>query len=142
VIGHELWGVGLVSIVGGFIVLTFLQVRSTFPADGTGATDEKTILANASFDRTVSAATQAVKGCGWKLIENKPEEGYLKAKIGRSVKTLYGQSFTVKVKSIDEKSSSIDTQCSTLYQLMDYGRNSRMIEKFSTHLSDQLKQNN
>lgn len=141
IIGVKVWGVGLVSVVVGFVVLTFWQVRSSFPAGGVGATNEKVISVQVPSNRTYPAAVEAVKDCGWKLIETKRETGWLKAKIGRSINTLYGQSFIVTVNRVDEKSSSIIAQCSTLYQLKDYGRNNTMIEKFTTKLQERIGQN-
>jgi hypothetical protein len=140
-IGHKIWSIGLVSITVGFVVLTIWQVRSYFPAGGLGATNEKVISVQVPSNRTYPAAVEAVKDCGWKLIETKPEAGYLKARIGRSINTLYGQSFIITVNKVDPKSSSIKAQCSTLYQLMDYGRNNAMIEKFTTKLHERISAN-
>jgi len=137
-IGVEGWSIGLVSLVTISVVLMWWQVRRTFPLGGIGSTDEKVVPIGASFSRTYEAATEAVKDCGWKLIERNPQAGTLKAKIGRSINTLYGQLFIISVKRVDERSSELNARCSTLYQILDYRRNNKMIEKFRSRLHQRL----
>ena len=137
-IGIGGWSIGFVSLVATSVALMLWQVRRTFPAGGIGATDEKVVPMGASFSRTYEAATEAVKDCGWKLLETNPQAGTLKAKIGRTINTLYGQLFIVSVKRVDERSSELNAKCSTLYQILDYGRNNKMIEKFRSRLHQRL----
>jgi hypothetical protein len=138
VIGVRLWGVSLVSLTVGFVVLTFWQVRKIFPAGGIGATTEQVIPVSNPFEHVCETAVVAVKECGWKLTETNLDAGQLKGKIGRSINTLYGQLFTIDVKKEGENSTKIDVTCSALYQLMDFGQNKKMITKFKNLLMNQL----
>jgi len=136
--GVNMYFVGLSSGIAIYVVLVWWEVRRMFPAGGLGVTDEKFVSIHASINRTYEAACTAVKNCGWKLIETNPETWSMKAKIGRSIQTLYGQLFIIFVKKAEETSSTVKITCSTLYQIKDYGRNSKMIEKFTSRLQKQL----
>jgi hypothetical protein len=137
-IGSNLYFIGLGILLVVVISLMWWQARKLFPAGGVGATTEKVIAVPYPFARVCKEAVGAVEDCGWKLAESNSYTGHLKGRIGRSINTLYGQSFMIEVKKADEKSSTIKITCSALYQMMDYGRNNEMIYKFRNWLVNRL----
>lgn len=66
-------------------------------------------------------------------------QGHFKARIGRSVNTLYGQVFVIDVKRVELNLSKLEMRCETLHQLLDYGRNDAVIGKFLEELQHVLK---
>jgi hypothetical protein len=109
-------------------------VRKTFPAGGIGATTERVIPVPYPFERVCKAAVGAMQDCAWKVTETNPEGGYLKCKVGRTLKTPYGQLLTIDVKRVDEVSTKVSIVCSALYAMMDFGGNDDSIQKFNNWL--------
>jgi hypothetical protein len=108
---------------------------------GAAAADEKTISAHVPFDKACRAASKAIIHCGWKLTEINLEKGHFNGKIGRSINTLHGQLITIDVAKLDENSSNIHVRCEAYNQLLDYGKNKEMIDKFKAELQNQIMHN-
>jgi hypothetical protein len=140
IIGIRMYFMAFGTLLIAYVGLVFWQVRKIFPLGGIGSTTQKTISVPYPYEHVCKATIEAVKDCGWKVTEANPD-GNLKGRIGRSINTLYGQLFTIDVKKVDESSTKIDITCSALYQLMDFGQNNEMIDKFRNWLINRLSGN-
>lgn len=137
-VGIRLYSAGLILLLLVTIPLIWWQVRKTFPTGGIGATAERSIPVPVPFERAFEAAAGAARHCGWKLTDTDSGAGILKGKIGRTIRTGYGQLFTIAVNQVTGCSSMIDITCSALYQTKDLGGNDEMIGKFRNCVTNRL----
>jgi hypothetical protein len=137
-IGIRLYAISLILLVGIIIPVMWWQVRKTFPVGGIGATSERDFPVQYSFEHVCTAVAGAAKDLGWRLIETNAAAGHFRYKIGRTIRTSYGQSITIDVRNVDRNSCKVNVVCSALYSMMDFGGNNDSIERFRNRLMMRL----
>ncbi len=135
--GKNVYFLGLIALV---VVVGALVVRQSLQnmPEGTGVTSEKSIHVHATPSQLCEVIPRLVEKCGWRLMEVDSERGYFKSRIGRNFWTLYGQIFRINVSKMNEDSSKLDISCEAYRQIVDYGRNDKMIANFQRELSNLL----
>ena len=133
VLGFGGYVISFVALFAVCVPLLLWRTLKNMP-EGTGVTGEKSSLIDVPFDRLNSIIPLIIEKCRWKLAIADAERGYFKGKIGRSIQTMYGQIFQIDVKKMNEASSEIHVRCEAYHQIVDYGQNRKMIDKFYNQL--------
>jgi len=133
VLGVEGYIVSIVVLFGVSIPLVAWRSLKNFP-EGSGITHEKSTSVNIPFEQLISTLPLIVEKCQWKLAIADAERGYFKGKIGRSFQTGSGQLFQIDVKRMNDASSEVRIRIEAYHQIVDYGQNKKMIDKFCNQL--------
>jgi hypothetical protein len=128
------------STIAILYALIVRQAWKEFPPD-VGVSSQRSVLVSAAFNLICEMIPQAMKDCGWKVMQADESHGHFCARIGISRKT-WGQIIQVDLTMVDGRSTNVSVRCVAPRILWDRGQNDKMVDKFLSALEQLLRVRN